>query len=46
VLQQAVNDGGSFESVMQEYNEQLGFEAQAVLRSMVASRDATRTNPQ
>lgn len=46
MLQQAVNEGGTFESILQEYNEQLGFEAQAILRTLVAARDAAIPNPQ
>ncbi|MBW8020219.1 hypothetical protein E0H95_03185, partial [Pseudomonas syringae pv. tomato] len=38
VLQEAVNRGGTFESILADYQEQLGFEAQAILRKMVASR--------
>lgn len=38
VLQAAVNRGGTFESILNDYQEQLGFEAQAILRKMVASR--------
>ncbi|WP_086009357.1 AAA family ATPase [Pseudomonas chlororaphis] len=38
VLQAAVNRGGTFESILADYQEQLGFEAQAILRNMVANR--------
>ena len=46
MLQQAVNEGGTFDSIMQEYKEQLGFEAQAILRTLIATRDAASTSPQ
>lgn len=46
MLQQAVSEGGTFESILQEYNEQLGFEAQAVLRTLIAAREAARTSQQ
>lgn len=46
MLQQAVDEGGTFESILHEYNEQLGFEAQAILRTLIAARDAARTDPQ
>lgn len=39
MLQQAVDDGGTFESILKEYDEQLGFEAQAILRTLIAARD-------
>ncbi|WP_342132361.1 AAA family ATPase [Hydrogenophaga sp. OTU3427] len=37
-LQQAVDKGGSFESICLEFGEQLGFEAQAQLRAMIRER--------
>lgn len=40
MLQRAVDSGGTFESVLLEYKEQLGFEARAVLLSLLAARDA------
>jgi predicted ATPase len=46
MLQQSVTDGGTFESILQDYSEQLGFEAQAVLRALIAARDAERISPQ
>lgn len=46
MLQKAVDEGGSFESILQEYNEQLGFEAQAILRTLIAARDAAKMSPQ
>jgi predicted ATPase len=42
MLQQAVNEGGTFESILEEYNEQLGFEAQAILRTLIAARDTVK----
>ncbi|WP_368607615.1 AAA family ATPase [Pseudomonas fulva] len=38
VLRNAVEAGGSFESIMAEYNDQLGIEAQALLRTLIATR--------
>ncbi|MFS0757527.1 AAA family ATPase [Noviherbaspirillum sp. 1P10PC] len=38
-LQQAVNEGGTFDSILKEYKGQLGFEAQAILRTLVRIRD-------
>lgn len=40
VLRNAVNGGGSFESVMAIYKDQLGVEAQALLRTLIATRNA------
>lgn len=39
VLRHAVDEGGSFESIMATYEDQLGVEAQALLRTLIASRD-------
>lgn len=44
MLQTAVDAKGTFDSIMQEYNEQLGFEAQGILRTMIAARDAKTSN--
>lgn len=38
-LRKAVEAGGSFESIMAEYDDQLGVEAQALLRTLVATRE-------
>lgn len=46
MLQQSVTEGGTFESILQDYSDQLGFEAQAVLRALIAARDAEGTSPQ
>jgi predicted ATPase len=46
MLQHAVSDGGTFESIMREYDEQLGIEAQGILRVLIADRDRVRNNPQ
>lgn len=46
MLQQSVTEGGTFESILQDYSDQLGFEAQAVLRVLIAARDAEGTSPQ
>lgn len=46
MLQQAVNEGGTFDNILLEYEEQLGFEAQAILRTLIAARDAATTNLQ
>lgn len=45
MLQQAVNEGGTFESILHEYNEQLGYEAQAILRALIAARDTAPAVP-
>jgi len=39
VLSRAVEAGKSFEEIREEYGNQLGFEAQAVVRALIASRD-------
>ncbi|KAF2392239.1 AAA family ATPase [Pseudomonas frederiksbergensis] len=39
MLKLSVDTGGTFEQVMLEYSGQLGFEAQAIVRAMIASRD-------
>ena len=46
MLQAAVDAHGTFESILQEYDEQLGFEAQGILRSMIATRDAAKASAQ
>lgn len=38
VLRTAVEEGGSFESIMAEYDDQLGVEAQALLRTLIATQ--------
>jgi len=39
ILKLSVDAGGTFEQVLHEYGGQLGFEAQAIVRAMIASRD-------
>lgn len=39
ILEKSVLEGGSFEGIMADYNGQLGFEAQAILRAMIFHRD-------
>ena len=39
ILAKSVAKGGNFEDIINEYNHQLGFEAQAILRAMIAHRD-------
>lgn len=39
MLKVSVAAGGTFEQVMHEYGGQLGFEAQAIVRALIASRD-------
>lgn len=39
MLQSAVNEGGTFDEIMDEYEGQLGFEAQAILTTLIRSRD-------
>ena len=39
VLQKAVDAGGTFERIFEEYDEQLGLEAQVILRTLIAARD-------
>lgn len=46
MLQQAVNEGGTFESIMEDYNGQLGFEAQGILRVLITARDAANISSQ
>jgi predicted ATPase len=43
LLKESVENGGNFEEVMAEYNGQLGFEAQAILRVLIFYRDRERT---
>ena len=44
MLQDAVNENKTFDSIVNEYNDQLGFEAQGILRSMLAARDAKESD--
>ena len=46
MLQTSVDADGTFESIMEEYGAQLGFEAQGILRSMIATRDTPSTSAQ
>ncbi len=39
ILQDAVQKGSTFEAIVSEYGDQLGFEAQAILRAMIHNRD-------
>lgn len=41
MLRQAVEQGKTFEEIVEDYQGRLGFEAQALLRAMVVSRSAT-----
>ena len=40
LLQQAVEKGKTFDAIIEEYKGRLGFEAQALLRAMVASQSS------
>lgn len=40
MLQDAVDAGGTFESIVKEYQDQLGAEARAILLSQIAERDS------
>ncbi len=42
LLAQSVDTGGSFEEILLEYDSQLGFEGQAILRALIANREARR----
>ena len=44
LLQESVAKGKSFGEIMDEYRDQLGFEAQAVLRAMLAHRDNNKNH--
>jgi predicted ATPase len=39
ILEKSVLEGGSFEEIMATYDNQIGFEAQAILRAMILHRD-------
>lgn len=38
MLQQAVDMGGSFESILEEYQDQLGLEAQLSLQAIISGQ--------
>ncbi len=40
LLAQEVEDNQSFEEILEKYDNQLGFEAQAVLRALISNREA------
>ena len=40
LLIESVNDGKSFDEIIEIYNGQLGFEGQAILRALIANREA------
>ena len=44
LLEESVAKGTSFDGIMNEYEDQLGFEAQAVLRAMLAHRDKNKNH--
>ncbi|VVP85004.1 hypothetical protein PS918_02687 [Pseudomonas fluorescens] len=44
LLDASVQNGGTFDQIMSEFSYQLGFEAQAILRAMVAYRDSRSGN--
>ena len=44
LLEESVAKGKSFDGIMNEYEDQLGFEAQAVLRAMLAHRDNNKNH--
>ncbi|QZA96246.1 ATP-binding protein [Pseudomonas mandelii] len=42
LLEHAVDEGMSFDQILSEYNDQLGFEAESVLRALLASRKSQK----
>lgn len=42
LLERAVDDGQSFDEIVAEYNDQLGFEAESILRALIASRKSMK----
>ena len=44
LLEESVAQGKLFDEIMDEYEDQLGFEAQAVLRAMLAHRDKNKNH--
>lgn len=40
LLQKAVIEGGSYDTIVASYNDQLGQEGRGILRAMVANRDS------
>ena len=46
LLEQSVARGGAFDEIMQSYGGQIGTEAQAILISLIAARDATAQTSQ
>ncbi|XDF78616.1 hypothetical protein AAFX60_005650 [Aliivibrio fischeri] len=42
LLSSSVNEGKDYDLILSEYNHQLGFEGKAVLRALIANRDAQR----
>lgn len=46
LLERSVAQGGSFDEIMQSYGGQIGTEAQAILLSLIAARDASTQTPQ
>ena len=45
MLASSVNSGKSFDEILEEYNDQLGAEAQAILRSMINTRSSDGNSP-
>jgi hypothetical protein len=44
MMQKAVEAGGTFESILADYENQLGAEARAILLSQIAARDAGKVD--
>ena len=44
MMQRAVDSGGTFESILAEYDDQLGAEARAILLSQIAARESKRVD--
>lgn len=40
LLNSSVLNGGDYESILEEYNQQLGFEARAILKALIYERDS------
>ena len=43
LLNESVDNGGTYEEILDEYKHQLGFEAKAILKSMVIHRDRVKS---
>jgi len=43
LLENSIESDKSYESILQDFDQQLGFEGRAILRALIAHRDSNKT---